>query len=83
MSTRTYGDGSCDNVFRPTTRQTAGMHAAVKPETDAQLHARLTAMLHDSYGVNYLALRARGLRLSSTGTRRHRHARFRRHHSTR
>ena len=51
MSTRTYGDGSCDNVFRPTARPTAGLHAAVKPETDAQLHARLTAAVRDSYGV--------------------------------
>ena len=43
MSTRTYGDGSCDNVFHPSARPTAGMHAAVKPETDVQLHARINA----------------------------------------
>ena len=51
MSTRTYGDGSCDNVFRHTARPTAGMHAAVKPETDAQLHARLTAAVREGYNA--------------------------------
>ncbi len=47
MSGRIYGDGSCDNVMPA--RPTAGMHAAVKVETDAQLHARLTAAMRERY----------------------------------
>jgi hypothetical protein len=47
VSTRIYGSGSCDNVFPA--RPTAGMHAAVKVETDAQLHARLTEA-HEARG---------------------------------
>lgn len=42
-----YGSGSYDNVMPA--RPTAGMHAAVKPETDAQLHARLTAAVRERY----------------------------------
>ena len=49
MSKLNYGDGSCDNVFRPTARPTAGLHAAANPETDAQLHARLTAAACERY----------------------------------
>ena len=48
-----YANGTTDNVLAPTTaRPTAAMHAAVKPETDAQLHARINdAVRQQGYGA--------------------------------
>ena len=47
-----YANGTTDNVLAPTTaRPTAAMHAAVKPEADAQLHARLTAAVREGYNA--------------------------------